>query len=265
MTQPSSGTRNEIPQPRIDAIAQSHFTLELQPASDVSAATHIKTRLPVYASTGHYQSKDPLTKESLFRNVPASGFECENAWRDLGCFELDGEALIPSASVKVGVWRSILTVAAADGIDLTAPLKEQQLPTLVDLNDNQYPREISSALLRSMAEGGSGGALTLDEKKCARAVGRSLLRDRADATPLPKAVFGASWADLLPEKWRGSAELSLLEGSYRLEDGGILFNDGDSKTANIPALGAKAPAEAKSALGAKRKWHEKFRATKKTA
>lgn len=157
----------------------------------------------------------------------------------------------------------MLSTATAEGIDLTSALQESHLSTLVDLNGSQWPREVALAVLRSMAELSREEELLLDEKKCARAIGIALLQDRAERAPLAKASLITAWSDLLPEKWRSSAELNLLAGSYKLEDGGVLFNDGGDTSAT--AAGAKAPAEAKSALGAKRAWHDKFRAAKKRA
>lgn len=256
---------DEIPRPRLDAIAQSHFTLELQAATgDVSAATRIRAILPTYTSTGHHQAHNSTSKAALFSNIPASDRECEEAWSDLACFELDGEGLIPSASVKVKAWESMFNAATAEGVDLTAPLQDAQLASLVDPSGSQWPREVSMAVLRSMRQFGGSGELELDEKKCVSSVGRALLKDRAGTTSVPKASFIATWADFLPEKWRDSAELSLLRSSYKVEAGGILFVEEESN-GSTTASGAKATSETKSALGAKRKWHEKFRASKKTA
>ena len=265
VTKLSDGPQDEIPKPQLEAISQSNFTLELQAANDVSAASHIQAILPVYASTGHYQSSNPISKAVLFSHIPASESECEKAWRDLACFELDGEALVPSASVKTLAWRAIFDAATEGGIDLTAPLHEKQQSTLTDVNASQWPQETSLALLRSVSGTIEANELLLDEKKCARMVGQALLKDRAGRTAVAKATFTADWADRLPEKWRGSAQLSLLEGYYKTQDGGIMFHDGVDADTDASTPGGKAPAEAKSALGAKRKWHEKFRASKKTA
>lgn len=265
VAQLSQGPADELPNPRLEAIAQAHFTLELTAAKDVATATHIRALLPVYASTGHYQSRNPVSQASLFSNIPASDRECERAWRELACFELDGEALRPSESVKVLAWESMFTAATADGIDLTCPLQEKHVATLVDLNGSQWPREVSLAVLQSMAQPDGAENVVLDAQKCARVIGHALLKDRTDKAAMSKAAFTSAWADLLPEKWRSSADLGLLEGSYKIEAGNITFSDGEAAGADAMAAGTKAPAEAKSALGAKRKWHDKFRAAKKTA
>jgi hypothetical protein len=78
-------------------------------------------------------------------------------------------------------------------------------------------------------------------------------------------AFTDSWADLLPEKWREHAGMSLLEGSYKLENDGQDVTFVETGSIGGASTSAASPAEAKSTLGAKRKWHEKFRASKKTA
>ena len=234
--------------------------MELQPAKDVSAADHIRAMLPIYASTGHYHSTEGTSKRTLFSNIPASDAECEAAWTRLACFETDGKAVIPSPSVKLKGWEAILMNATAYNIDLTEPLDERSRSTITESAD--WPNEVTTAMLLSMAGPKRSGELQLEDKICAEAVGQALLKGRSEGQATKKAAFVSSWADLLPEKWRGSATLNLLDGSYRLDNGEIKPLD-----ANAPlAKGAQAPAEAKSTLGAKRKWHDKFRETaKKTA
>ena len=253
----------------MEAIAQLHSTLELQPLVNQSAIPYIKAVLPTYTSTGHYGSKEAISKRHLFNNIPLSDSECELAWKDSTCFEMEdsGRALLPSASVKLKVWEAMLTTATAAGIDLTEPLDEE-IQSSVSSADGYWPRVLSQALLRSMAGAFAPfGDMKLDETKCARIVGESLLEDRtgAGSPPMSKATFMSTWADLLPEKWRGCTNLKLLEGCCKLGDGGrqITFVEADNH-AGAGADGS-APAEAKSTLGAKRKWHEKFRASKKTA
>lgn len=259
VTQASDGTQDEPPHPRLQAIAQSQVTLEVLPAKNVSVAERMKTRLPVYASTGHYQSADPISKSKLFEDIPASYAECELAWKELACFELNDEALIPSMSVKLKAWESMLTAANADGLDLTQEMRGELYLNLRECTE--WPADVGDAILASMVRGELRGAVEVDEIKCATMVGRALLTDWARDS-MPKAAFLKAWADLLPEGWRGNAKLSLLDGWYKLDNGDIMLAD---ETATAP-MGAKAPAEGKSTLGAKRKWHEKFRGSvKKTS
>ena len=251
----------------LEAIAQSNSTLELQLTKWSSAIPHIKAALPTYTSTGHYGSREAVSKGQLFANIPLSDSECEQGWTQLACFELEDppRALVPSDSTKLQLWQTMLGSATAMGIGLTSELDEDALSSIVSSNSDQ-PSQLYEALLRSMAnETAASGEIMLDETKCATTVGQILLRKRTVSSQgsVPLQKFITDWADLLPEQWRKRAEISLLEGYYRLENSGkdIAFVENEASS------GAKdvAPVEAKSTLGAKRKWHEKFRASKKSA
>ena len=69
------------------------------------------------------------------------------------------------------------------------------------------------------------------------------------------------WTDLLPEKWRASADLKSLEGYYKLENGGQDIAYVGKQNGLMASTTGTAAEEAKSTLGAKRKWHDKFRAS----
>ena len=153
------------------------------------------------------------------------------------------------------------------GVDLMQRLDEHDQSFTSHL-EGDWPNELSKAVLKSMASTTSTNDLQLNETQCVRTVGKMLLKERtysSSSKSLPVKAFTAAWADLLPEKWRAQAEISLLEGYYWLENGGqdIRFVD------NAAGIGSAADGgtseETKSTLGAKRKWHEKFRASKKTA
>ena len=233
---------------------------------NASAIPHILAILPTYTSTGHYSSKGAISKEQLFANVPLSDAECEQAWSELSCFEVaeSGDSVIPSASVKLKAWRAMLSTTTATGADLSQPLSAHDRKSLIS-SDLEVPGELSTALLRSMSTSDTPGFM-LDETRCAKFVGDALLKDRTDNVKgsISTLTFKSEWADLLPEKWRGRAELSLLDGHYRLESGGkeIIHVD---RSADLTAAGVSGSGDAKATLGAKRKWHEKFRAAKKSA
>jgi hypothetical protein len=257
------------PQSRQEAIAKCDSTLELQPAMNVSAVPYIKAVLPTFTTTGHHESKDPISKTQFFANIPLSDAECERAWQDLACFELDDppRALLPSNGTKLKIWAAILTSATARGIDFTKPVDGHDTASITDEHD-EWPVALSTAVIGSMSttEDADSPNIHIDETKCARAVGEMLLRDRTEngrsATSLQN--FVAAWADLLPEEWRLRADLSSLEGSYILENGGQDVKVVESSIMHSSSGNAAAPADAKATLGAKRKWHEKFRASKKT-
>lgn len=232
-------------------------------------AGYIAAALPSYTSTGYYLSKDAISKEELFANIPLSDAECEKGWRELACFELGDEhhCVVPSASVKLKVWEALLATATARNIDLTQALDERSQSAVIDL-ESDWPEALIRAVLQSMSTNTLlSSEMQLDDKTCATNLGRTLLKDRTDGSngPLSVIAFKGAWTDLLPEKWRALAEVDLLGGSYVLESGGQNITYVDNVSGDAALVNGSAPAETKSTLGAKRKWHEKFRASKKTA
>lgn len=266
-----SSNLNAIPlQPRLEAIAKFESTLEVHSANNASAAAYIKTALPVYTTTGHYESKSPLTKTELFANIPLSDVGCAQAYQDLACFEIeDGDglhSLIPSSATKLQIWEMILTSATANAIDLTGGVDISEILSATT-ESGDWPRSMTKAIFVSMCMDAMGTTVQLHETKCARAVGETLLQVRTENGRQPTSLksFTNAWADLLPEKWRGRADINLLERSYTTENEGKDVNFVEGGETDGAGAAAGAVTEAKSTLGAKRKWHEKFRASNKTA
>lgn len=239
--------------------------MELDPDKGDSAIPYLKNALPTYSSTGTFQSKELRSKQQHFDDIPLSQAECQQAWRELACFECpdpDG-SFIPSASAKVQAWRSILDQAIASGIDLTAPLSPSKVDLVVDQNED-WPVELSHAVLDSVTTI-TEGHMAIEETRCIRIIGDNGLAATCQARGCVSVTgFMAAWRDSLPEKWRAGANLDVLPGDrYRLdEDGKDIAYVGDGVEGSS---GAPAATKAKSTLGAKRKWHEKFRASKKAA
>ena len=269
LAQSLSNTDTSPPQSRLEAIAKCDSTLELQPAKNVFAIPYIKAALSTFTTTGHHEPKNPISQSQLFANIPLSDSECAKAWQDLACFELDDppRALIPSNGTKLKIWEAILTSATAGGIDLIKPMAAGHVSDIADEHE-EWPAELTTAVIGSISTTDNTDSFytNIDETKCAHAVGEMLLRDRTDngRTLASLQPFIAAWADLLPEKWRSRAEMNLLKGSYVLENGGEDVKFVESSTADGSSGNAAVPADAKATLGAKRKWHEKFRASKKT-
>ncbi|KAK4980152.1 hypothetical protein LTR42_000459 [Elasticomyces elasticus] len=246
---------NGLPQAGLHAIAQSSWTLELNQAQTNFAIQHLKAMLPTYSSTGSYQSKELASKQTIFDNIPSSQAQCEQAWKDLACFELSDPqgCFLPSASVKVQVWRSMLDQAVASGVDLTGELSPKNLDVIIDPNE-EWPIEIGQAVLDSILSGEG----RIDEFKCVASVGVDILAARMGVVQ-PTAEFLAIWRDALPEKWRAQAKIEMLHRTeYRLGDSRktIAYAGAESKAA---------AADGDATTGAKRKWHDKFRASKKAA
>ncbi|KAK4895411.1 hypothetical protein LTR27_006475 [Elasticomyces elasticus] len=244
-----------LPQAGLQAVAQGSWTLELNEAQTNFAVQHLKAVLPKYSSTGSYQSKKLASKQQIFDNIPSSQAQCEQAWKDLACFELNDPqgCFLPSASIKVQVWRSMLDQAVASGVDLTGELSPKKLDVIIDPNE-EWPIEIGHAVLDSILN--SEGRI--DEFKCVASVGVDLLAARLGVVQ-PTAEFLAIWRNALPEKWRAQAKVEMLHRTeYRL---------GDSRKtiAYAGAMSTAAAADGDATTGAKRKWHDKFRASKKAA
>jgi sister chromatid cohesion protein DCC1 len=257
VVQPSAGPSDEISNPGLEAVAQCTSTLELSLDNKTSALPFIKAALPTYDSGGHHRPEG-LSKQQLFTHVPLSDTECQQTWQDLFCFELDGNALQPSDAVRLKAWRSILETANASGIDLTQSLAPDQHYAIVN-NSEEWPMELIEALLEGLSTDSLEG---LDGTKVTRFVGAALLKNFTANGRDTVSVehFLAAWTDALPEKWRDMATLERIEGSYQREAGDtIRYTESDSAVSATAA----ASEDAKSSLGAKRKWHEKFRASKK--
>ncbi|KAK0922845.1 hypothetical protein LTR91_005039 [Friedmanniomyces endolithicus] len=247
-------------QPGMQAIAQSSWTLELSEVASPSAAHYLKAALSTYSSTGIYQSKDPpASQQQLFDDIPLSQAECEAAWRDLACFELKKKpkgCFLPTASAKVQVWRSILSSAVAFGVDKPARFSAHQVERIFDRNEEDSPNELGHAMLASVCDHEG----MLDPGKWVRAVGLDLLAVEG-VRGLPASELLKKWRDALPEQWRKRVQVEALARSeYTLSDDRKMIT-----LAGAESGVAVAAAETKSTLGAKRKWHEKFRESKKAA
>lgn len=196
--------------------------------------------------------------------MPLSNAECERDWTNAACFELEGVALRPSDSVKLQAWQALLTTAMAQSIDLSTVLSLHDRADMID-SDSERPAELLHAILNSVSIVPSSNlGLEINSTKLVQSIGLSLLKDRTDdgLRSTSTEAFLTSWADLMPERWRGIATINALEGSVRCENNSAevwLARSGVAQQATSTAI----PADARTGAGATRKWHEKFRAAKK--
>nr|POE72175.1 sister chromatid cohesion protein dcc1 [Quercus suber] len=215
------------PQPSLEAIAQSSFTLELTRAKDASAHAYLEVAVPLYLGGGGYSgtSRIPLTKSQHFANVPLDQHQCEEAWTEMACFEMRSRvaSFQPAPTVRNQAWTAMLTQAVAEGIDLTSRLTTRDVQTLVGLDEDEWPPELCQAILDSMTLPSKDGVLQLDRDRCTRLNGLSLLQEHVNGCVYPVTKFEEKWGDSLPEKWRSKAHLELLEGSYKLTDLGLVY------------------------------------------
>jgi hypothetical protein len=221
--------------------------------------------LPVYASTGSYSSAhDNVSKEALFSHIPLSQAECELAWAQLACFESSDPpgCFIPSAKVQIRIWENFISIATAAGLDLSGRLSQADLLRILDELRGEGPSELLSQVLSNVSNRQCDDSFLIDEDKLIQSTGLSCLFARSDGKSIPTAAWLAVWQELVPEAWRSKCQPTALpEGTYRLTSGGkeIASLDG-SQSAAGGASGQVSGGQ--QSLGAKRKWHEKFRASK---
>jgi len=253
----------------LQAIAENNFTLELSlvPPHVDNATPHIRAALPVYSSTGHRQTQGLVTKEQLFANIPCSERECNGAFEQMACFEMEEPrgCFIPSGQAKVQAWRAIMEEAALWSLDITGPLSVTQAVNIIS-QPNDLPRPLMKAVRDVTADKETRKQTTsFYDILTVPFLGTSQLEAMTQTRGVVSVSdFMAAWADLLPEKWRSKPDLELIKGQY------VLTNDGRDITmagtdVEQKDAGKAASSDKKSTLGAKRKWHEKFRASKKHA
>jgi hypothetical protein len=241
--------------------------MEILPTKGLSAEPYLRATVPVYTSTGSYSSAhDNVSKETLFSHIPLSQAECELAWSQLSCFEsIDPPGcFIPSAKVQIRIWENFISIATAAGMDLTGRLSQADLLRILDELRGEGPAELLSQVLSNVSNRQPDDSFLLDGDKFVQTTGMSCLQARSNGKPIPTSAWLAAWQELVPEAWRSQCQPTALpEGTYQLRSGGkeIVSLDGSQSTAGGAA--GQAAAGGQQSLGAKRKWHEKFRASKK--
>lgn len=261
-----SSTASEVQQPRLVGISKPESTLETLPGSKSIAAAHIRQLLPILTSTGQTTATtSPLTKPQLFSHIPFSDAECENAYRELSCFTdpINNHCICPSAQVKLQNWLSILQNARANAVDLLSELDKDSILSLKDgLED--LPAGLFEAILQAFTSTSSSpkGKTSIDPDRLVCYVGLSRLEVDAAKLPIPPATFKTAWKDALPEQLRDKVDFALISDRHVLSAGGRAIAFKDYAVDLSPGDGT-AVTEGKSALGTKRKWHDKFKPVKK--
>lgn len=259
---------DELTAPGLIGVSKIDSTLETLPVPKSTAATHIRQLLPVLTTTGQVTgTQQTLTKSELFSNIPFSDAECEAAYRELSIFEDDatGHCIVPSAQLKIQMWLSILESSRANAIDLTTNISNDALQGLQDGLDDLQPGLWEAVIKAFTTVIIADKHASPDSDRLVRWVGLNRLESDATKNPINVSTFKASWKDALPEKLRDRVDLALLSDRHQLSAGGksIVFTDyALDLAAGVDGIGAS---ESKSALGTKRKWHDKFKPAKKTA
>lgn len=146
------------------AVAQCATTLELIPVS-ADAISILKAVLPLYnGSSGlaehQIEPGDPSTsadkgaKQELFDNMPLSRREFEEAWLDICAFETCGQAWVPSTLDCFGMWKSIVSTAILESVDLVEGFSPNILKDIVIKHEN-CPEDLFDAVLRRLCKGSS--------------------------------------------------------------------------------------------------------------
>lgn len=277
----------------LTATGQVNSVLELK-AVQLNVWGLLKELIPVWQWNDmamldiHQRVGWSLSKREFFDRIPAPDGQVERAWRELVAFELEGRGYVPGPETLYQAWRQVMHKFNADGAFREVVGAENFLEALWedDLNDGE--RElinlVRSAIWRSpflrkptgiaMEHEGIGD---LDLVLTASWVGELVLQHMAKGDNIVHAdQFMADWRNLVPERWSNGLEFDMLEyDSYQLETDGDglrivrwLGEDGCRAT-NAVARGngglesmAKDLEPGTGPIG-KRKWHEKFKDSRK--
>jgi hypothetical protein len=239
--------------------------MEVISTKGLSAEPYLRAMLPVYTSTGSYSSThDSVSKKTLFSHIPLSQAECEVAWSQLACFESTDPpgCFIPSAKVQIRIWENFISIATAASLDLTGRLSKADLLAILDELRGEGPSELLSQIITNVSTRQPDESFLLDEDRFIQAVGLSCLSARSDGKPTATSSWLSAWKELVPEAWRSKCQATALpQATYHLQHGGkdIVFVDSSQSAAGA---GSSQASSGQQSLGAKRKWHEKFRPSK---
>lgn len=163
LIQPPSNSSNSgeslLTQTAVRAIAQCASTLELIPASTTGAI--LRQILPIYSypHTGLENEGKPMmesntlektSKQQTLENTPLSLGEFDKAWLDFCAFELDGQAWLPSAISLGHVWKSILSAAAVQNVNLVEKFHILDISDIV--GEDGFPQALLDAILRRICK-----------------------------------------------------------------------------------------------------------------
>lgn len=251
-----------FPTPGISAVAKCGAVLELHPVTESPTAALQEAITRIWHSerwdgettadfSGEMVQK---SKEEFFADIPFSDQECEQAWVDICAFEFGGRPALPTTAALWMYWRTMLTTAVAEGIDLSAQFKIADLAKTLKDEEDLLPELVQAIFHHLLPDDQMVGDdwAAVDRAKCVPWVGRNLLAalDSHHRTARPTAEFLDLWRDALPEAWRDDAQLAAIQGDYTLPSDHTIAPKG---AAALPSTSAsKGP----------RKWHEKFNASR---
>ena len=224
----------------VQAITQCTATLELIPTF-IDGTSILKQILPVYNpitndaerndnSKDGSISRERFSKETLYENTPLSSYQLDVAWRDTCAFEIHGVAWLPSAVYLARTWKSIISAATRNDLnlaesfsimDLIEALDEDDIPkgllnaviTKVAMDKDKTKNRMSKqGTLLSMENSNEFTVKTIDRDFCVSWIGGVILEAQpSSGNGRLESDFLYDWQDQLPEKWRGAAKLSALK------------------------------------------------------
>ena len=223
---------DSVPSSSISAIAQCPITLELCLTSN-SAAAYLKQSIPLHSESESklaLKSSEATSKYALLDNAPFSSGEFDKAWEELCCFELEGQAWLPIASVIVDLWRSVMSAATVRSVAIENAFSISALEGSVE--EDGHPVAFFRAVIDrlsseendlmdgcectlappSISEAKIPNGVILDRTKAVSWIGAAFLESQQappDGIFLPE--FVREWQDLLPETWRQYADLQALK------------------------------------------------------
>ncbi len=142
------GEEKSIPVDAISAIAQPTAMLELIPSSYCGPLI-MRQILPIYGisqAESETDFADRTSKYAALDDLPLSSAEFEAFWIQLCAFEHEGQAWLPKATVLVGVWKSIISAATANSMDLAQSFRTQDVMELV--REDGFPVPLIEAVVR---------------------------------------------------------------------------------------------------------------------
>lgn len=207
--------------PSLSIVSQSKATLELSQVS-ANPVPYLEKLLPLYNGPHEDEDASPLTappgiimnrrsKRSVFEDIPASDDEVEKGWRDMCAFENNGQALRPSVVYLVELWQAIMSVATAQGIDMTERFQFSDLWEMLEVDG--WPESLIDAVLQILSKVDNtpkDGWMLLDRDKSIRWIGANMLKAQGQVS-IPISEFEDAWKNELPEQWGMSAKLDVLE------------------------------------------------------
>lgn len=211
----------------------------------------------------------PLTKADVFDDLPAPVSQCEEAWRDVLAFELDGRSARVGAEKALSIYRALLShlLIKNPGVDLAGAgidvedFRKAEAASRIDI---AILEAVLSHLRRPKSVSDLHRLYYLDQAKTLQWTGKTLLevRHTHGRGGFSRAEFLQAANELLPTAWARKEIDQLPDGVHEKSQGGTTVVYVESAEApEIPL--SKAQSETPAPPSGKRKWHDMFKAQRK--